>query len=275
MFLRKISLICLFMACSTYQPAAQSYTSEKSPEGEMEPMASLCKFDQSDVYDGKVVGLFTPLELTETDDEIAVKGGTFRYAISKKTGQIVSAKVLDTEYLAKGEMLPDPYIGLFPEDDPGATVLGDDRKALYGFEKASRIKPPMYAKELTNSPIRYDARNSVGVEVKIEHSGPGWAKIVSEGRYAHDGKEAGVSWRITYEIDVDSFMRIDVEAIPLKPVLLQYFLSWHRGVASVSIRTNWRHLSGKYTRNSARTMRRKSAPSSARALSTSREQTCM
>ena len=194
-------------------------------------MTPLCRFDETDIYDGKVVGLFQPLRLEETVDRITVTGETFQYAISRQTGQMVSARVLDAEYIAEGTSLPDPYIGLFPEDDPGAKVTGDRRDARYGFEKASRIKPPMYSRDLTNSAMRCDARDSIGVRVRVAESGPCALRITAEGEYAESGRGTGVGWRITYAFDVDSFARVDVEAIPKKPVLLQWHCFLHTHVA--------------------------------------------
>lgn len=186
-------------------------------------MAKWCIFDKEDIYDNKVVGLYAPLQVDESDESVTVAGELFTYAISKQTGQVSSAKVLDTEYLAQGAQFPNPYIGLFPEDDPGAEVLGNPRAAKYGFEKASKIDPPLYSRDLTNSPVRYDAHDSTDVTVSVLEASPGLVRISARGRFANQGQAAGVSWQITYAVDVDSFMRVDVEIIPEKPVLLQ----WH------------------------------------------------
>ncbi len=186
-------------------------------------MIRFCRFGEQDIYDGKVVGLYSPLQLAETPESVLVTGETFSYTFSRKTGQIVSAQALGTEYLAPGAQLPNPYIGLFPEDDPGASPLGKERTALYGWEKATRIKPPMYARELTNSPQRFDAENSVDVSLSIAEKGVGFVRINARGAYASLGQRCGVEWSIDYEIDVDGFMKIQVRAHPQKPVILQ----WH------------------------------------------------
>ena len=48
----------------------------------------------SDIYDGKVFGIFAPLKVVDTAQRVTVIGGTFRISVSKRTGQIVSAKAL-------------------------------------------------------------------------------------------------------------------------------------------------------------------------------------
>ena len=106
-------------------PPPPADVSSKAPTPER-----LCRFDEGDIYDGKVVGLYRPLSVRKGPDAFTIKGETFLYAVSRKTGQIVSARVLGEEHLAPGSSLPDPYIGLFPEDDAGASPLGDSRTAL-------------------------------------------------------------------------------------------------------------------------------------------------
>ena len=74
----------------------------------------------SDIYDGKVYGIYEPLEVKHNEAEIVISGETFAYTISRATGQIVSANVLGHEFIAKGFSFPNPYIGLMPGNDPGA-----------------------------------------------------------------------------------------------------------------------------------------------------------
>ncbi len=204
-------------------------------------MTEYCTFNKNDIYDDKVVGLYKTLTVSELNDRFVVKGETFQYEFSKKSGQMVSARVLDAEYIEPGTCLPDPYIGLFPEDDPGAQVLGNKRTARYGFEKATLIKPPMFSRELTNAAKRCDARDSINIRLKVEESGPCGARLVATGEYADNGEGAGIEWKITYTIDVDSFTRIDIEAIPRKPVLLQWhcFLHAHVPRKSCEFMVSW------------------------------------
>ena len=62
---------------------------------------------------------FQPLRTVETPQAITVAGGTFQYVIDRATGQIVSAKALDTEFVTAGTSFPNPYVGVMPEDDRG------------------------------------------------------------------------------------------------------------------------------------------------------------
>lgn len=194
-------------------------------------MPSLNRFTQDDLYDGKVAGIYKPLAVADNDTQIAVEGDTFCYVISKQSGQLTSASVLGTEFLADGAQLPNPYIGLFPEDDPGATPLGDTSRPRYDWEKAARIKPIMFSGDLTNVDMRADAEGSDDVSVEIAEAGPGNVQIVSEGTYAAGGHKLDVKWRVTYDIDVDGFTKIDVEAIPLKPVTLRWHCFLHSSIS--------------------------------------------
>lgn len=189
-------------------------------------MAALNRFTEEDLYNGKVAGIYEPLKLDDSADAITVEGATFRYAISKQTGQLTSASVLGTEFLAAGAQLPNPYIGLFPEGDPGATNLGDASRPRYDWEKAAKIKPPMFAQELTNAAVRADAADSRDVTVEVPDAGPGYVRIAAEGTYAG----TSVGWRVTYDIDVDGFTTIDVEAVSREPVRLQWHCFLHTRV---------------------------------------------
>ena len=70
----------------------------------------------SDLYGGKVFGIYQPLEVQETEELITVSGETFSYSIDRSTGQIVSARVLGDEFIATGGSFPNPYVGLMPEN---------------------------------------------------------------------------------------------------------------------------------------------------------------
>jgi len=168
------------------------------------------------VYHGKVYGIFQPLQVKELATRISIIGGTFRIAVSKRTGQIVSAKALGTEFIARGSALPNPYIGLFPEDEPGATPLGGKDRPLYGHEISAGIRPRLWDGGLTGS-YRYDARKADSV--KLVSARPDRAVIRSRGRYG----DTAVSWVIEYDIDVDGFTKVTVRTETEEPVMLR----WH------------------------------------------------
>ena len=98
----------------------------------------------ADVYSGKVFGIFEPLSVERTRERLTVVGGTFEITISRKTGQITSAKALGQEFVAKATSFPQPYIGLFPEDEPGATPLGGADRPRFGHEMGIAIAPKLW-----------------------------------------------------------------------------------------------------------------------------------
>jgi hypothetical protein len=134
----------------------------------------------ADIYEGKVFGIFAPLKVKETPRHIDVVGGTFRLRVSKRTGQIVSARALGTEFIARGSALPNPYIALFPADEPGATPLGGTERPRYGHEISAGIHPRLWDGGLTGG-CRYDVRTAEACEVLFCE--PDRVVIRARGRY--------------------------------------------------------------------------------------------
>ena len=120
------------------------------------------------IYDGMVYGVFKPLETTQTDTKITVSGGTFTYVIDKTTGQIISAKALGDEFIAPGTSFPNPYVGLMPENDPGASRTGGKDRPRFGYEKAVEMRPLLWSGELTDA-YRFDASNSINIKTNINN----------------------------------------------------------------------------------------------------------
>ena len=169
----------------------------------------------ADIYDGKVYGLFEPLTITDSPERIEVSGGTFAIAVDRKTGQIVSAKALGAEFLAAGSALPRPYVGLFPESDPGATPFGGADRPKYSHEKAIAIYPRIWSGGL-NAANRYDSAAADSVEVKS--TSPSHIIIESRGRYA----DTPVTWSVLYDVAFDGFTKVTVTAAADKPMLLRW-----------------------------------------------------
>ncbi len=170
----------------------------------------------SDIYDGKVFGIFAPLKVVDTAQRVTVIGGTFRISVSKRTGQIVSAKALGTEFIARGSSLPNPYIGLFPADEPGATPRGGKDRPRYGHEISTEIRPRLWDGGLTGS-YRYDVKQADAVEVVTAQ--PDRVVIRSRGQYA----DTPVYWSVEYVIEVDGFTKVTVKAEADEPLMLR----WH------------------------------------------------
>ena len=55
----------------------------------------------AEIYEGKVFGLFDPLQVKETPDAIMVRGTTFVLKVSRTSGQLISAQAEGIEFLAK------------------------------------------------------------------------------------------------------------------------------------------------------------------------------
>jgi len=182
----------------------------------------------ADIYDGKVYGIFAPLRVKETARAITVTGGTFRLKVSKRTGQLVSAKVLGTEFIARGSSLPNPYIGLFPADEPGATPLGGLERPRYGHEISAGIRPRLWDGGLTGA-YRYDAGRAD--EVELVAAEPDHVVIRSRGRYG----ETAVGWSVEYDIDVDGFTKVTVKAEAAEPVKLRWHCYNHVTIAAEAV----------------------------------------
>ena len=178
----------------------------------------------SDIYDGKVYGIYEPLEVKQDEAHIVVSGGTWAYTIDRSTGQIVSARVLDREFMARGSSFPNPYVGLMPENDPGADREGGTGRERFGFEKAVEMRPKLWSGGLTGA-FRFDAEKSTGVVTELTGSSPETAAVRSAGVYSGggDGKPTALSWEIDYLFDVDGFTRVTVKLSAERPVKLR----WH------------------------------------------------
>ena len=160
--------------------------------------------------------------MEQDEEKIEVRGETFTYVIDKRSGQIVSAKALGTEFVAPGTSFPNPYIGIMPENDPGASKKGGADRERYSFEKAVEIRPKLFSGGLTGAE-RYDAINSKAVVTVLGESGPKTVKVRARGVYSGSGKAAPLSWRIDYLIDVDGFTKVTVGLSAERPVKLR----WH------------------------------------------------
>jgi len=173
---------------------------------------------EADVYDGQVYGIFEPLKLIETPSSITIAGGTFHYTISRATGQIISVKALQDEFVAQGSAFPNPYIGLMPEDDPGARREGGKDRPRFGYEKAVEIRPLLWSGGLTDA-YRYDAAEATNIKTVVLRKSPEIVEVRATGPYG----QTPLSWTIDYLFDVDGFTKVTVSLATSKPVQLR----WH------------------------------------------------
>ncbi|MHC4395279.1 MAG: DUF6259 domain-containing protein [Planctomycetota bacterium] len=175
------------------------------------------------IYDGMVYGIFKPLEVSQSDTKITVRGGTFSYVIDKTIGQIVSAKALGDEFVASGTSFPNPYVGLMPENDPGARRTGGKDRPRFGYERAVEMRPVLWSGGLTDA-YRFDAVDSSKIKTKLVRSGPEFVEVKSSGVYTwgDDGKLTPLRWEINYVFDVDGFTRITVELRTKRKVKLRW-----------------------------------------------------
>ena len=187
---RLIPVILLLAGSCTIQPPERKRSAE--PE--------------ADIYGGKVYGIYKPLKVEQDEEKIEIRGETFTYVIDKSSGQIVSAEALGTEFVAPGTSFPNPYIGIMPEKDQGASKEGETDRARYSFEKAVEIHPKLFSGGLTGAE-RYDAINSSAVVTVLGESSPQTVKVRARGVYSGSGKATPLSWRIDYLIDVQKQRR--------------------------------------------------------------------
>jgi len=194
------------------------------------PAAPLCA-EQADIHDGKVYGIFPPLQTVETAQTVTVRGGTFQYVIDRSTGQMVSAKALDTEFVAAGTSFPNPYVGLMPEDDPGARREGGKDRPRFGYEKSVEMRPLLWSGELTDA-RRFDAAAGEGIETRLLDSSPETVTVRATGRYG----DTPLAWQIDYLFDVDGFTRVTVSLTTAKPVQLRWNCFNHVFLAKDALR---------------------------------------
>ncbi len=177
-----------------------------------------------DIYDGRVFGIYKPLEVAQNEGRITVSGETFAWTFDCASGQIVSARALGDEFLAAGASFPNPYIGVFPENDPGASVDGlAESRPRYGFEKAVAMRPLLFSGGLTSA-MRCESSASDSVSTRLVSAEADKVEIVSSGRYLDEsGKPTGLRWEVDYRIDMDGFMKMTVRLGAVRPVKLR----WH------------------------------------------------
>jgi hypothetical protein len=173
--------------------------------------------EKAEIYDGKVYGIFQPLTTAETPKIIAVSGGTFQYVIDRSIGQIVSAKGLDTEFLAAGTSFPNPYIGLMPEDDPGAKREGGKDRPRFGYEKAVEMRPLLWSGDLTDA-FRLQAAEGSEIQTELVGSNPEMVEVQARGRYGN----TPLSWQVDYLFDVDGFTKVTVRVTTSKMAFLRW-----------------------------------------------------
>jgi hypothetical protein len=171
----------------------------------------------ADVYDGKVYGIFDPLKVSEAAAAITITGGTFTYVIDRATGQITSAKALGDEFVSPGTSFPNPYVGLMPEDDPGARREGGKDRPRFGYEKSAEIRPLLWSGGLTAAD-RFDAAKGTDIHTELLRADPETVEVRARGRYG----ESPLSWTIDYLVDVDGFTKVTVGLTTTKPVQLRW-----------------------------------------------------
>ncbi|MCE5271499.1 DUF6259 domain-containing protein [bacterium] len=191
-----------------------------APPAEKTPPASAA----GDIYDGRVFGIYKPLEAVEKDGRITVSGETFAWTFDCASGQVISARALGDEFLAAGASFPNPYVGLFPASDPGASVDGTaESRPRYGFEKAVAIRPTLFSGGLTSA-VRLESIASDSVTTRLVSSAPENVEITSNGRYLDEaGQPTGLRWEVGYRIDVDGFMKVTVRLSTERKLMLR----WH------------------------------------------------
>lgn len=182
----------------------------------MFPVSALYS-QKTDLYDGKVFGVFEPLNVTENPKTIMITGGTFRYVIDRSIGQIVSARALNDEFVAAGTSFPNPYIGVMPDDDPGARREGGVDRPRFGYEKSVEMRPRLWSGELTDA-FRFDAAQGTGIRTELVRANAELVEVRATGSYG----STPLSWQIDYLFDVDGFTKVTVSLTTSRPVQLRW-----------------------------------------------------
>ena len=193
--------------------------------------AALPNVAKAQLYDGKVYGIFDPLKVAETESAITVSGGTFSFTIDRASGQISSVRALEREFVARGSVFPNPYIGLMPEDDPGARREGGKDRPRFAYEKSAEIRPLLWSGGLTGA-HRFDAADGTGIRTQVVRSGAESVEVRAEGRYA----DTPLNWTVDYLFDVDGFTKVTVSLSTSKPVQLRWHCFNHAVLAKDAIR---------------------------------------
>jgi len=183
-----------------------------------------------DLYDGKVYGIFDPLQVSQTASAITVSGGTFRFTIDRASGQITSVKALADEFLAQGSGFPNPYVGLMPADEPGARREDGKDRPRYGYEKSVEMRPLLWSGDLTDA-YRLDAAKGTKIRTQLVRADAESVLVQSSGRYG----DSPLSWTIDYLFDVDGFTKITVGLTTSKPLLLRWHCFNHAFLAKDAI----------------------------------------
>jgi hypothetical protein len=218
---RRLQAFCLTLCMAGAGPAPiVGCFAQQSPHG-----------SGADLYDGKIYGIFRPLEVRESAASIVVSGGTFAYTIARATGQITSVRALGREFVAAHSSFPNPYIGLMPRDDPGARRDGGLDRPRFGYEKSAAYRPRLWSGGLTGAD-RMDAADAAGTRTAVVRAGEESVEIVAEGRYG----DTPLSWKIEYLIDVDGFTRVTVTLTTSQPVQLRWHCFNHALLDRQSIR---------------------------------------
>ncbi len=212
--MRRLAILLAILAL------AASCAPESTPGG---PRRVRTTGSESDMYDGKVYGIYKPLVVAEKGNQIIINGETFSYTIDSRSGQLISATALGDEFLAPGTALPNPYVGLIPGNDPGARREGGANRDRYSFEKALEMWPKLWSGELTGA-YRFDAVGSSSeVETRLVSTGPELVEIESDGVYTwENGQKSPLRWRVNYAIEVDGFTRVTVTISADRPVKLRW-----------------------------------------------------
>ncbi|MFB3891667.1 MAG: hypothetical protein ACE15C_06540 [Phycisphaerae bacterium] len=180
----------------------------------------------TDIYQGKVFGLFDPLRVEDGRDAIVVRGTTFGLKVSKASGQLVSAQVEGTEFLAPGSALPSPYVGVFPADEKGARTTGGADRPRFGHELACEIHPRLFSGGLTAA-HRHDATDRPAESVEVALAQDDRVVIRSRGRYG----DTPLRWEVEFDIDVDGLTKATVRAATEEPLLLRWHCYSHAMIA--------------------------------------------
>jgi hypothetical protein len=127
---------------------------------------------------GELIGhTFEPLRVEERAGELAVSGTTFRLRFSTANGLITSVRILGRQWLA-GRPVPDLWAS--PEVDPR------------GHE--------------------WEAARERKAEVRVREAAPERVVIEARGRYlSRGGKALPLRYHVTYTIECDGVVRVDVE----------------------------------------------------------------
>ncbi len=126
---------------------------------------------------GLVCHTFPPLRVEETGAEVVVSGGTFRFVFAKSNGLITSVRTLGREWLSRR-----------PVPNLWCSAAVDPRKGRW--EAARETRAEVHVREQTGEHVVIEAR----------------------GRYlSGTGALAPLRYHLTYAIDCDGVVQVDVE----------------------------------------------------------------